>query len=149
MNDLSELTVMGNVTADLEKKVGEKSGKEYLYFNLANNKGPKDSKRASFYQCWVFGNENCSKMIDAGVKKGSRIIVTGELEMTPYRKKDGTDAIAPKVTVHDWRYASGGKRSENADHTATETSASTTGSLPDDLPDDIPEFDCGDDGLPF
>ena len=144
MYDFCELTVEGNVTADLEVKTGEK--KQYIYFSIANNKGPKDNQRTSFYQCWVFGEE-CQRMVDKGVKKGSRIRVIGELEMSPYERKDGTKTISPKVTVHHWEFVSGGKKPD------TQQGAQAPGgalSSQDDFPVDLPDaFDCGDDGLPL
>lgn len=151
-NDMSVLIAEGNVTADLEVKVGAKSGKKYICFNLANNKGTKEAQRPSFYQCWVFGDENCQQMVDAKVKRGTRLKIVGELEVTPFQKEDGTKTITPKVSVYSWGFASGGRKpDDSSEDSAANTNAAPA--APDTLPENVTgtgtaDIDCGDDGLP-
>lgn len=46
----------------------------------------------------------------AGVKKGSALFVTGDLDLVEYtRKNDGTKGMIPKITVYDWNYLPSGK----------------------------------------
>lgn len=160
-NDMCTVIVEGNITADLEVKVGTKSGTEYIMFSVANNQGPKDSKETIFFQCWVFGSEACQKMMEAGFKKGSRVRVTGNMAMSTYQKNDENKTVVtiPKVTVYDCKYVSYGSKADNKDASAagaensdlpTDPSATegTSGAVADTPPESIPDtLQCGENGL--
>jgi len=152
-NDMCTVIVEGNITADLEVKVGTKSGSEYIMFNVANNQGPKDSKETTFYQCWVFGSEACKKMMEAGFKKGSRVRVTGNMVISTYQKDDEMKTVVttPKVTVFDCKYVSFGSKPSNkeADATGAENNAlPPDASASENAPESIPDtLQCGENGL--
>lgn len=159
-NDMCTVIIEGNITADLEVKVGQ-SGTEYIMFNVANNQGPKESKETTFFQCWVFGSEACARVMKPGFKKGSRVRVTGSMVMSTYQKNDENKTVVttPKVTVYDCTYASFGSKPDNKDTGAAGAENSdlpTDPSAAEDLPgeamgnppESIPDtLQCGEDGL--
>ena len=150
-NDMCTVIIEGNITADLEVKVGEQSGNEYIMFNVANNQGPKDKKETTYYQCWIFGSEACAKVVKAGFKKGSRVRIVGSMVITKFQKDDPQKTVitTPKVTVYDCTYAPFGSKSANSEqdtagteNKAPEGEAASGSSIPDDLgeiPDSIPD----------
>ena len=116
------VTGIGRVTADLEPKKSEKTGTDYLKFGLAVNKpslaryGHGDNKRTVFLQCLLYGEQQIQRMVKAKVEKGSLIMVSGELDVEEYTKKDNTTEKAVKVTLYDWNYvpSSGKAKDETA-----------------------------------
>lgn len=44
------------------------------------------------------------RIIQAGVKGGSYIQLTGDLEIRDYERKDGTKTKIPKISVYNWCY---------------------------------------------
>lgn len=150
-NDMCTVIIEGNITADLEVKVGEKSGKEYIMFNVANNQGPKDKKETTYYQCWIFGSEACAKAMKAEFKRGSRVRVVGSLAIKKHQKDDAEKTVitTPKVTVFDCSYAPFSSKSANGEQDKAETGskapegeAAASSSIPDELggiPDSIPD----------
>ncbi len=134
------ITLTGGVTADFELQTSQ-NGTAYVQFNVAVNKGYGTQKHANFYQCVLFGKA-AERITNAGVKKGSLLIITGDLDLVEYtRKADGSKGMTPKITVYEWNYAPTAKRPEdgNADSSAP---SSTDESF-------INVEDCGENGLPF
>lgn len=147
-NDMCTVIIEGNITADLEVKVGEKSGNEYIMFNVANNQGPKDKKETTFYQCWIFGSEACAKAMKAEFKRGSRVRIVGSMVISKFQKDDPQKTVitTPKVTVFDCSYAPFGSKSSNSDQDAAEAGnkapddgVEAAGGIPDDIGGDVPE----------
>ena len=95
------ITLTGRVTADLEIQTSS-NGTAYIQFNVAVNKGFGEQEHANFYQCVLFGKaiERISK---AGVKKGSLLFITGDLDLVEFtRRSDGSKGMIPKITVYEW-----------------------------------------------
>lgn len=136
------ITLTGRVTADLELQTSP-NGTEYIQFNVAVNKGFGEQEHANFYQCILFGKA-AERISKAGVKKGSLLFITGDLDLVEYtRKADGSKGMIPKITVYEWNYVPTGKRPENNN---ASTDAGTPGSADDGFMD---MEDCGENGLPF
>lgn len=130
------ITLTGRVTADLEIQTSS-NGTEYIQFNVAVNKGFGEQEHANFFQCVLFGKA-AERIINAGVRKGSLLFITGDLDLVEYtRKADNSKGTIAKITVHDWSYVPSGKRTEDAG-----TPASTDDGFMD-------MEDCGENGLPF
>lgn len=76
----------------------------------------------------------------AGVKKGSGLFVTGDLDLVEYtRKSDGTKGMIPKITVYDWNYLPSGKAKDDS---SQEDAAAQDNTGFEELP-------CGENGLPY
>lgn len=137
----TQITLTGRVTADLELQVSP-GGTKYVQFNVAVNKGYGEQEHANFYQCILFGNAT-DRLSKAGVKKGSLLFITGDLDLVEYtRKGDGSKGMIPKVVVYDWNYVPSGKRAEN-------NNANTDSGTPAGADGFMDTEDCGEDGLPF
>lgn len=105
MGDLVTITTTGRATADVELKTST-NGKntKYVQFGLAVNKGYGEHERPNFFSCVLYG-EAAQRLTDAGVKKGSLITITGDLELETFKRNDGSEGWRAKVTLYDWRYA--------------------------------------------
>ena len=136
------ITLTGRVTADLEIQ-SSSNGTAYIQFNVAVNKGYGEQEHANFYQCILFGKA-AERLSKAGVKKGSLLFITGDLDLVEYtRKTDGSKGMIPKITVYEWNYVPTGKRTEGSNANAD---AGTPASADDGFMD---MEDCGENGLPF
>lgn len=136
------ITLTGRVTADLELQTSA-GGTEYIQFNVAVNKGYGEQEHPNFYQCVLFGKA-AERLSKAGVKKGSLLFITGDLDLVEYtRKADGSKGMLPKITVYEWSYIPTGKRTEGSN-------ASTDAGTPASAGDGFTNMeDCGENGLPF
>lgn len=113
---MAHLYVIGRITTDLELKHGQNSN-PYVRFSFAENIGSKDRARTQYYQVWAW-NEDATRLINAGVKKGSLIFIAGTVELEIYTKKDGlTVDKRLKVSLNDWGFVPfGNSRESNALH---------------------------------
>ena len=138
------ITLTGRVTADLELQTSQ-NNTEYVQFNVAVNKGYGEQEHANFYQCVLFGKA-AERLSKAGVKKGSLLFITGDLDLVEYtRRSDGSKGMLPKITVYEWNYVPTGKRAEGGN-------ANTGGGAPASAGTDdgfMNVEDCGENGLPF
>ena len=136
------ITLTGRVTADLEIQTSS-NGTAYIQFNVAVNKGFGEQEHANFFQCVLFGKA-AERIINAGVRKGSLLFITGDLDLVEYtRKADGSKGMIPKINVYEWSYVPTGKRTESSNASAD---AGTPASTDDGFMD---MEDCGENGLPF
>lgn len=138
----TQITLTGRVTADLEIQTSS-NGTAYIQFNVAVNKGYGDQEHANFYQCVLFGKA-AERLSKAGVKKGSLLFITGDLDLVEYtRKADNSKGMIPKITVYEWNYVPTGKRTES-------NNANTGNNSPASADDGFMDMeDCGENGLPF
>ena len=134
------ITLTGRVTADLELQTSA-NGTDYIQFNVAVNKGYGEQEHANFYQCVLFGKAS-ERISKAGVKKGSLLFITGDLDIVEFTRKDGTKGMIPKITVYEWSYVPGGKRAENSGNAGSGAPAGTDNGF-------MNVEDCGENGLPF
>jgi single-stranded DNA-binding protein len=146
MNTMLTVNAIGRVTKDFEVQQS-RANEPYVRFNLAVNKGYGDNAHPVFLQCWLFGIA-AERLVKAKVGKGSLLHITGDLDITKYKKDDGVELTIPKVIVFDWGYVpvSRPKTDENSppanDANGTNEPAASLG--------DFAEIDCNDDEeLPF
>ena len=132
------ISLNGRVTADLELQTSQ-NGTQYVQFHVAVNKGFGDPQHTNYYQCILFGR-TAERIMHAGVKKGSALFVTGDLDLVEYtRKNDGTKGMIPKITVYDWNYLPSGKSKGD--------SSQEDAAVPDNT--GFEELPCGENGLPY
>ena len=140
----TQISLMGRVTADLEIQTST-NGTDYIQFNVAVNKGFGEQEHPNFYQCVLFGKAT-ERISKAGVKKGSLLFITGDLDLVEYtRKSDGSKGMIPKITVYEWNYIPTGKRTEGGNANAG-SGAPTPAGADDGF---MNVEDCGENGLPF
>lgn len=136
----TQISILGRVTADLCLQTSQ-NNTQYVQFNVAVNKGFGEQEHANFFQCVLFGKA-AERISNAGVRKGSLLFITGDLDLVEYtRKADNSKGTLAKITVHDWNYVPGGKRTEDADADSSAPASAENGFM--DM-----EY-CGENGLPF
>lgn len=132
------ISLNGRVTADLELQTSQ-NGTQYVQFHVAVNKGFGEHQHPNFYQCILFGKA-AERIMHAGVKKGSGLFVTGDLDLVEYpRKADGTKGMIPKITVYDWNYLPSGKAKDDSSQEDAAVQDNTG----------FEELPCGENGLPY
>ena len=105
---MSQSMTIGRVTADFEMQTSTNKN-NYVRFDLVENFWVDDSMRTQFLQVWAWG-ENAKRLINAKVKKGSLIWVSGQLTLEEFKKQDGiTTDKRLKVKLDNWGYISAGK----------------------------------------
>lgn len=87
-----------------------------MQFGLAVNKGYGEHEKPNFFSCVLYG-EAAQRLTDAGVKKGSLITITGDLELETFKRNDGSEGWRAKVTLYDWRYAHTSKPKNTPENT--------------------------------
>ena len=138
----TQISTLARVTADFDLQTSQNKT-QYVQFNVAVNKGFGEQEHANFFQCVLFGKA-AERIINAGVRKGSLLFITGDLDLVEYtRKADGSKGMIPKITVYEWNYVPTGKRTEGSNANAD---AGTPASADDGFMD---MEDCGENGLPF
>ncbi len=116
---MAQLFVFGRVTADLTLKTGQ-SGSTYLSFHLAENIGYGDRQRTQYYQVWAWDTD-ASRLVRAGVKKGSFLWIAGSLELADCTERNGEAKTKQlKVSLDNWGFVPVGKAKHNNDaHTGS------------------------------
>ena len=139
------VNAIGRVTKDIE--VQYSAGHEpYVRFNFVVNKGYGENAHPIFLQCWMFGQKGVERLVKAKVGKGSLLHITGDLDITKFRKDDGTELTIPKIIVLDWGYVPAGKPKADGDSQPAATDDRTN--APTASLDGFEQIDC-DDELPF
>ena len=104
----SIIIVTGRVTADPVMQQAKNSGTEYISLGLATNqRGQSGKEEPIFYQCYC-NKFLADRLIKAGVKKSTCLMVYGDLELHPYIHQKGNNAgqaaITPQIMVKDWQF---------------------------------------------
>ena len=85
---MNQIVISGRLTKDVEVKTSS-SGTNYARFTLAVDKIGKDKeKKTIFVDCTAFGHQ--SNFLAKYTHKGSRVIVSGELDCQTKEYEDGT-----------------------------------------------------------
>jgi len=108
------INAIGRVTKDLEVQYS-KAHEPYVRFNFAVNKGYGENAHPVFLQCWVFGG-SVERLVKAKVGKGSLLHITGDLDITKFKKKDGeTELSGRRIRGHQVRASRQVHRTEQQD----------------------------------
>lgn len=122
---MNTLTLIGNCTRDPESKILD-NGTKITTINLASNIYKKGDQVTMFFRIALFGNAFDGMM--AYVKKGSALVVTGQLqEVKTYEAKDGTwkaslDVVANYISFNP----SSSKREDSETSYSTEIEEGTS-----------------------
>lgn len=90
---MNTVIILGTITKDIELKYA-KSGSAIANFSIAYNKKYKGAdgqlvEKVSFFDVTAFGRS--AETINQYFRKGSRILVRGELEQSTWKAQDGTN----------------------------------------------------------
>lgn len=98
--NINKVILMGRLTADPELKVSG-SGVNVLRFTVAVGRRAKRDE-TDFIECVAF--RNTAEFIARYFKKGSAIIVFGQLRVEPYTDKEGNKRVSTRVTVDEAQF---------------------------------------------
>jgi len=97
MSGFNKVILIGNMTADIELKYS-KAGKAFGNFTLAVTTGFGEKARTLFVRIVCFGKT--AENLDKYQKKGSKLLVEGELQIRSYEKDHVTAWITEIVTFN-------------------------------------------------
>lgn len=107
---MSAITIfMGRPTSDPIIQQGKNGGAEYVSLDLAvTQRGQNNENETIFYQCY-FNSFLAQRLINAGVKKGTCLQITGTQEVHPFvytkGQKSGQAGVSVNIRVLDWQFA--------------------------------------------
>jgi len=148
-----EINLTGHVGADAKVETTKK-GSKYVTFRLGNNEYGREETYWHTVNCWE--NSPFFNMAK-NLKKGSSVILTGELRYDSYTDKNGIHQEGKTITVHYMTFASTGKKDEEGTTTgepqAVQTPAPAKSVAKPKSEPKAPEAvvvpDTNDDDLPF
>lgn len=120
---LSTITIECRLTRDTELRTTA-SGVLFTRLDVAVNKGYGEKEHPNYYQCFLRGDA-AERICKAGVKKGSHLLISGDLDIGTYTRKDGTVGISNNIDVHTWTYVSSGKPKTDENGAAASTAPAT------------------------
>ena len=104
---MTSITLICRPTKDPELRTSP-SGVTYTTLDVAVTKGYGDKEHPNYFRAYC-KNDMAQRVSNAGVKKGSLIYITGDLDIRPFTRKDGSTGTANEITVFDWGYVNTGK----------------------------------------
>ena len=110
---MNNITIKGRLTRDPElKDYTTKKGEtgQSCKFSVAVDR--RFGEETDFFNCVAFGG--LSKVIDRYFKKGSEIVVSGEMQCNPYKAKDGTKRYPWSLVVNQFDFCGSKKDKEGA-----------------------------------
>lgn len=142
---MNKLIISGRLTRDAEQRFLA-SGTAVLSFSVANNTGYGEKQETHYFDCSLFGKRAEGKLIDF-LKKGTQVVVEGEISLNTYEKKDGTTGASLRVFVQNVELMGG--RSESESRPSSEMNNKTPSS-PNQKPENVSaQAEAFEDDIPF
>ena len=99
----------GRPTTDPQIMQAKNSNTTYTTLDIScPQRGADGNKETVFYSCY-FNSFLADRLMKAGVKKGTGLIIIGDLELHPFvhqkGKNQGKANSGPSVVVKDWQFA--------------------------------------------
>ena len=136
---MTSITLICRPTRDPELK-SSPSGVIFTTLDVAVTKGFGDKEHPNYFRAYC-KNDMAQRVINAGVKKGSLIYITGDLDIRPFTRKDGSTGTANEITVFDWGYVNTGKpKSDDNSQTQNGTPAAAQNIPTQTSPAQAPQY---------
>ena len=104
---MNHVSLIGNVTRDLELKTYEKNNKKgkYVSFSIAiSEMNPKNKEKiTTFVDVVAFDKK--AEILSQYVSKGSKIAIEGRLKVGSYANEDGKNIKKVSIIVNDFTFA--------------------------------------------
>ena len=146
---MNHVTLLGRLTRDPElRRTG--AGTAVASFSLAVDRDYSDKntgeKATDFLNCvaWRATGEAIAKFFT----KGRLILVSGRIQVRPWKDKDGNKRYATEILVSDFYFCGDGKRTA-APAEPEEAAPPEDLAYPAASADDFPDLDDLEAGLPF
>lgn len=148
---VNKVILIGNLGKEPEVKATA-IGKEMATFSIATSKSWKDKASGEWKSLTEWHNIVCfdhlANICKAGLNKGSKVFIEGELKTDKYVGKDGTNKSTTKIVAHEIEVLAG--KSESGLEAFFGPGTGTA--IGDELPPKLPLFSeevFKDDDLPF
>ncbi len=105
-------TFTGRLGADGELRTTQ-SGEKVLGFRVANDVGFGERKTTQWVECSIWGRR--AESLAPHMTKGKSVVVSGEMTLREYEKRDGGRGAGLSVRVADFDFT-GGAREEGGAH---------------------------------
>ena len=139
---MNNVQLIGRVTKDIEMRTTN-SGKHVVSFNLAVNRyGSREE--ADFIPCVAWNKT--AELMQAYVRKGNRIGVTGRIQTRNYDGPDGKKVYVTEVIASDVEFLTDKSEQKNEPATGGSLRKEDIRTTPDDAAD---IFGISSDELPF
>lgn len=127
--------LMGRLTRDPEVS-SSTSGTTFARYSIAVDRKFKREGEADadFFNCTSFGKQ--AEFVEKYLKKGTKIVVSGEIQNNNYTNKDGQKVYDVRIMVHDVEFA----ESKSSDSKTETKSKDVTDflNIPDGLVEELP-----------
>ncbi len=125
---MNKVFLVGNLTRDPELLQAGASGASVCRFSIAVNRRVSGNQETDFYNvnAWRALGENCAKFI----KKGSKVAISGDIQLRNYEDKDGNKRISVDVTADAVEFLDKKGEGANEQSTVTEMKPISDDSLP-------------------
>ncbi|EKS0344964.1 single-stranded DNA-binding protein [Escherichia coli] len=134
---VNSITLGGNVGNDLEVRYTS-NGKAIGSFSLAVQQGYGDNKRAMWVTCLIFGER--AEKLAPHIRKGTKLVVSGRLDVRQYDRNDGTKGTAVEVAVNEFEFMNVNQHGQQQGQQQKAQPQNNNGNYPppDDFDPDIP-----------
>lgn len=95
---MNTITIIGNVGQDPELRF-TKSGKPVVKFSVADTRGKDESKQTQWHRITAFDEQ--AENVAEQIRKGSRVVVIGRLQIDKYTDISGTEKISYEIIADD------------------------------------------------
>ncbi|HYG89316.1 MAG TPA: single-stranded DNA-binding protein, partial [Azospirillum sp.] len=99
-------TFTGRLGADAELRTTQ-SGEKVLGFRVANDVGFGERKTTQWVDCSIWGRR--AESLAPHLTKGKGVVVSGEVTLREYEKRDGTRGAQMSVRVAEIDFMGGGR----------------------------------------
>lgn len=133
---MNKVTLTGRTTADIELRHTQ-TGKTVGSFTIAvdGRKGADGNRSTDFFDCTVW--EKTAESMEKWVRKGTKILVEGEIHNEKWKDRDGNNRVSTKLWITYWEFCD-----SKSEPTAQEKKPVTD-------KDGFMKVDVSDDELPF
>ena len=141
---MNKCILMGRLCADPEVRYTENDNKPIAKFSLAVDRKFKREGQptADFFNCTCFSKQ--AEFVEKYLKKGTKILLTGQIQNNNYTNRDGQTVYSVQVLVDEMEFA----ESKNANNTTPMEEPKNDGFKPVNNFMDIPA-EWADGELPF
>lgn len=106
------ITITGNLGNDAEFMFTQ-SGTALLKFNVAVNTGRDDTAKTTWYRVVLFGAKAEYQHGAGRLLKGAKVVVLGRLDVSDYKRKDGTAGYSLEISADTVEVFSAGASGDN------------------------------------
>ena len=132
---MNELIAVARLSKDPEIRYGANNKAVATYSVAIGRKYKRDGEPdADFFNCISFGKT--AEVIEKYVKKGTKLVIQGEVQNDNYTAKDGHKVYGTKIIVNQIEFCESKSNAGETEHHTTDKNGFMN--IPDEIPDDLP-----------